>query len=67
MAAFTYKAVTKDGKRVDGTVQAASRSEAMAAVRTGLWGSGGTAFSGPLPGSVGLWALPLERCLPGHR
>ena len=33
MAAFTYKAVTKDGKRVDGTVQAASRSEAMAAVR----------------------------------
>ena len=31
MAAFTYKAVTKDGKRVDGTVQAASRSEAMAA------------------------------------
>ena len=33
MAAFTYKAVTKDGKRVDGTVQASSRSEAMAAVR----------------------------------
>ncbi len=33
MAAFTYKAVTKDGRRVDGTVQAASRSEAMAAVR----------------------------------
>ena len=33
MAAFTYKAVTKDGKRVDGTVQAASRPEALAAVR----------------------------------
>ncbi len=33
MAAFTYKAVTKDGRRVDGTVQAASRPEAMAAVR----------------------------------
>ncbi|MBO7685172.1 MAG: type II secretion system F family protein [Kiritimatiellae bacterium] len=33
MAAFTYKAVTRDGRRVDGTVQAASRSEATAAVR----------------------------------
>ena len=33
MAAFTYRAVTKDGKRVDGTVQAASRPEALAAVR----------------------------------
>ena len=33
MAAFTYRAVTKDGRRVDGTVQAASRSEAMSAVR----------------------------------
>ena len=33
MAAFTYKAVTKDGRRVDGTVQAASRPEALAAVR----------------------------------
>ena len=33
MAAFTYKAVTKDGKRVEGTVQAAGRPEALAAVR----------------------------------
>ena len=33
MAAFTYKAVTKDGKRVEGSVQAAGRPEALAAVR----------------------------------
>jgi len=33
MAAFAYKALTKDGRRVDGTVQAADRREAMAAVR----------------------------------
>ena len=33
MAAFSYKAMTKDGRRVDGTVQATDRRGALAAVR----------------------------------
>lgn len=33
MAAFSYKAMTKDGRRVDGTVQADDRRGALAAVR----------------------------------
>ena len=33
MAAFTYKAMTKDGRRVDGTVQATDRRGALDAVR----------------------------------
>ena len=33
MAAFTYRAMTKDGRRVDGTVQATDRRSALAAVR----------------------------------
>lgn len=33
MAAFSYRAMTKDGRRVDGTVQAADRRGALAAVR----------------------------------
>ncbi|MGN0845838.1 MAG: type II secretion system F family protein [Kiritimatiellia bacterium] len=33
MAAYSYKAMTRDGRRVDGTVQAADRRGALAAVR----------------------------------
>ena len=33
MAAFSYKAMTRDGRRVDGTVQADDRRGALAAVR----------------------------------
>ncbi len=33
MAAYTYRAMTKDGRRVDGTVQATDRRSALAAVR----------------------------------
>ena len=33
MAAYSYKAMTKDGRRVDGTVQASNRRDALLAVR----------------------------------
>ena len=68
MAAYSYKAMTKDGRRVDGTVQASNRRDALLAVRklghtplsvSDAGGGGATARKSAKKGGGSIWNMKI--------